>query len=88
MLIKMASQMPKETDMTERADLLKEIDNLPHKYFGEVLDFAGYLRQKDIKREATEPKGLFFQPHLNIGEQLFNRANKGGIVPFDKINVP
>ena len=32
--------------MTEHADLLKEIDKLPSKYFGEVLDFVGYLRQK------------------------------------------
>jgi len=32
--------------MTERAELLKEIDKLPSKYFDEVLDFVGYLRQK------------------------------------------
>jgi len=40
--------------MTERADLLKEIDNLPHKYFGEVLDFVGYLRQKAINEKDNE----------------------------------
>jgi hypothetical protein len=32
--------------MTERADLIKEIDTLPKKYFYEVLDFVEYLRQK------------------------------------------
>ena len=32
--------------MTERADLLKVIENLPSKYYAEVLDFVGYLRQK------------------------------------------
>ena len=32
--------------MTEQVELLKEIDKLPPKYFGEVFDFVGYLRQK------------------------------------------
>jgi len=32
--------------MNERADLLKEIDRLPSRYFGEVLDFVAYLQQK------------------------------------------
>ena len=32
--------------MTERAELLKEIDKLPPKYFSEVFDFVGYLQQK------------------------------------------
>ena len=32
--------------MTERAELLKEIDKLPSKYFDEVLDFVGFLRQE------------------------------------------
>jgi len=40
--------------MTERADLLKEIDNLPPKYLGEVLDFVGYLRQKASKENDDE----------------------------------
>ena len=32
--------------MTEHAELIKEIDKLPAKYIGEVIDFIGYLRQK------------------------------------------
>ena len=32
--------------MTGHAELLKEIDRLPPQYFGEVIDFVGYLRQK------------------------------------------
>ena len=32
--------------MTQQAELLQEIDKLPQKYFGEVFDFVGYLRQK------------------------------------------
>ena len=39
--------------MTQQALLLKEIDGLPPKYLGEVIDFAGYLRQK-AAREASE----------------------------------
>ena len=32
--------------MIERAELIKEIDKLPSKCFGELFDFVGYLRQK------------------------------------------
>jgi hypothetical protein len=32
--------------MTDRAELLKEIDKLPPKYFEEVSDFVGFLQQK------------------------------------------
>ena len=32
--------------MTERTELLKEIDKLSPKYLGEVLDFVGYLQKK------------------------------------------
>ena len=35
--------------MTGRADLLKEIDTLPPRYYGEVLDFVGYIKEKKIK---------------------------------------
>ena len=34
--------------MTQRNELLKKIENLPPKYFGEVIDFVGYLQQKHI----------------------------------------
>jgi hypothetical protein len=32
--------------MTQQAELIKEIDKLPSKYIGEVLDYIGYLQQK------------------------------------------
>ena len=32
--------------MTESAALMKEIENLPSKYYAEVYSFVGYLRQK------------------------------------------
>jgi len=34
--------------MTQQAELLRKIDTLPPKYFGEVIDFVGYLQQKHI----------------------------------------
>ncbi|GHV69719.1 hypothetical protein AGMMS49928_13280 [Spirochaetia bacterium] len=39
--------------MTERAVVLQEIDDLPPQYWGEVVDFVGYLKQKTLK-QATE----------------------------------
>ncbi|MCL2833368.1 MAG: hypothetical protein FWD78_09390 [Treponema sp.] len=39
--------------MTDRAVLIKEIDKLSPKYYGEVYDFVGYLqRKKQIDQEA------------------------------------
>jgi hypothetical protein len=32
--------------MTQQAELIKEIDKLPSRYIGEVLDYVGYLRKK------------------------------------------
>jgi len=32
--------------MTQQAELLKKIDKLPPQYFGEVIDFVGYLQHK------------------------------------------
>ena len=39
--------------MTEQA-LLQEIGSLPPKYWGEVADFAGYLKQKNLKPTFPE----------------------------------
>jgi hypothetical protein len=32
--------------MTQQVEIIKEIDKLPSKYIGEVLDYVGYLQQK------------------------------------------
>jgi Zn-dependent oligopeptidase len=40
--------------MTGHAELLREIEKLPPKYFGEVLDFVGHLRQKAEKQQDDE----------------------------------
>ena len=39
--------------MAQHAELLKEIDKLPQKYFGEVVDFVGYLQQKAKNEEVN-----------------------------------
>jgi len=39
--------------MTEQAELIKEIDKLPSRYIGEVLDYVGYLRKK-AQNENTD----------------------------------
>jgi hypothetical protein len=33
--------------MVERSALLKEIDTLPPRYYGEVFDFVGYIKEKN-----------------------------------------
>ena len=41
--------------MTQQAELLKRIDTLPPKYFGEVYDFLGYLQHK-AEQEVNKTK--------------------------------
>jgi hypothetical protein len=40
--------------MTQQAELIKEIDKLPSRYIGEVLDYVGYLRQKAQDKNADD----------------------------------
>ena len=40
--------------MTQQAELLRNIDTLPKKYFGEVIDFVGYLRNKAQQENDNE----------------------------------
>ena len=40
--------------MTSHAVLIKEIEKLPQKYFGEVLNFVGYLQQKAKSKDNDE----------------------------------
>lgn len=37
--------------------LLKEIEGLPANYMGEVIDFVGYLKHKDLQVEQKEIRG-------------------------------
>jgi hypothetical protein len=36
--------------MTDRAVLQREIDSLPPRYYGEVVDFVAYIKEKKVKR--------------------------------------
>ena len=39
--------------MTQQAELLNIVDKLPQKYFGEIINFAGYLKHK-MQQEAAQ----------------------------------
>jgi hypothetical protein len=40
--------------MTEQVELIKEIEKLPSRYIGEVLDYVGYLRKKAQVENADD----------------------------------
>ena len=42
--------------MTERSVLMKEIDTLPPCYYGEVLDFVSYIKEKKMKQTLSLEK--------------------------------
>jgi len=42
--------------MVERSALLKEIDSLPPRYYGEVVDFVGYIKAKKAKENFSLEK--------------------------------
>jgi len=42
--------------MVAKAVLLKEIDSLPSRYYGEVFDFVGYIKEKKIKESYSLEK--------------------------------
>ena len=52
--------------MTQQAELFSKIEKLPPQYFGEVIDFVGYLQQKaateqnDVIDQKEPAKGRIF----------------------------
>jgi hypothetical protein len=42
--------------MTDRAVLQREIDSLPPRYYGEVVDFVAYIKEKKVKRTLSLEK--------------------------------
>ena len=42
--------------MVERAVLLQEIDSLPPRYYGEVMDFVAYIKEKKVKKSLSLEK--------------------------------
>ncbi|GHT83707.1 hypothetical protein FACS1894137_05570 [Spirochaetia bacterium] len=55
--------------MTEQA-LLQEIGSLPPQYWGEVADFVGYLKQKNLKQplktESNTSQGFVHIPETML----------------------
>jgi hypothetical protein len=39
--------------MTNRAVLQQEIDSLPPRYYGEVVDFVAYIKEKKMKKTLS-----------------------------------
>ena len=42
--------------MIERALLLEEINSLPPRYYSDVLDFVGYIKEKKVKKSLSLEK--------------------------------
>ena len=42
--------------MVERSILLQEIDSLPSRYYREVIDFVGYIKEKKAQRTLSLEK--------------------------------
>jgi len=60
--------------MTQRVELLKEIDVLPPEYLGEVLDFVVFLRQKapqkTVRSKMTKAEEI---EYINQNAEWLNR---------------
>jgi hypothetical protein len=42
--------------MVERATLIKEIDSHPPRFYGEAIDFVGYIKEKKLKKYLSLEK--------------------------------
>jgi len=42
--------------VVKRSVLIKEIDSLPPNYYGEVIDFVNYIKEKKIKKNISFEK--------------------------------
>ena len=56
--------------MVERAVLIKEIDSLPPRYYGEVVNFVSYIMEKKIKESNSLEKAaeMAFEEYTNNKE--------------------
>jgi hypothetical protein len=56
--------------MIERSILIKEIDTLPPYYYGEVIDFVSYIKEKKIKKSLSLEKaaGMAAEEYRNDKE--------------------
>ena len=42
--------------MVEKSVLIQEIDSLPPRYYGEVIDFIGYIKEKKVNKTLSLEK--------------------------------
>ena len=42
--------------MIERSILIQEINSLPPRYYSEVIDFVGYIKEKKVKKQLSLEK--------------------------------
>ena len=61
--------------MTQQAELLNKLDKLPSKYYGEVIDFVGYLQHKAQRERMDDTAGLtaeseWVNPLLGLGKAM------------------
>ena len=42
--------------MVERSVLIQEINSLPSRYYGEVIDFVSYIKEKKVKKQLSLEK--------------------------------
>jgi len=45
-----------EKNVVERSILIQEIDSLPPYYYGEVIDFVNYIKEKKLKKSFSLEK--------------------------------
>ncbi|MCL2066425.1 MAG: hypothetical protein FWG99_03050 [Treponema sp.] len=55
--------------MIEKSVLIHEIDSLPPRYYGEVIDFVGYIKEKKAKKLLILEKAA----EMAAGEYLSNK---------------
>ena len=56
--------------MTNHAILLKEIETLPAHYYGDVIDFVGYIKEKKLQKYLSLEKAaeMAAEEYRNNGE--------------------
>ncbi|MDR2923226.1 MAG: hypothetical protein LBU85_07790 [Treponema sp.] len=42
--------------MVEKSILIQEVDSLPPRYYGEVIDFIGYIKEKKVNKTFSLEK--------------------------------
>ena len=70
--------------MTQQAELIREIDRIPQKYFSEVISFLGYLQHKAQQEQQAQNNNAVEQPQGRRGYGSL----KGQIWMADDFDAP